>query len=1215
MVRRTVKILVPVLLVLGLLLFLSPQLVAIKQVQEKFVQEAGKTLGADIVTAEIRWQWAPIPHLTILGTRIIHPDFVVNMPKVRIYPQWKAFFSGDVAIGRLYFRSPHVTLKSSFWDSATSSLPRLPHAHITVDDAMLSLDSFEKDNFLIKKTSLSEISLKIRQKKDHALFSVAGKADFAKHLALKGSYFAESHSYSATLDAVKFDPTRFLKLRTDVMKLLRSEVDFSFDIIGDGIDNTQILFSGDVPDFSLQRLEKAEFFHIKDADMLLEKNGRDFTATLYGLHLLDPAVSFSGKIKRYFADDSDLAHYRLDLAAEDINLDGVRSKLLALIGDNAITKTVCNIVRGGKAKSATYTFDAPVSGFKEIKEMVINVNVDHASIHVPEVDLNLERATGPIIIKDGEIHGHHLTSWLANHYGSNGSFSLGLSEDNWLFKLDLDIDADLATLPDMLDHLIDDDGFRKELKKFSSKGRQKGHLTIGDHLRDFDVEVFVPDLSGTVLNYDRLSWPLAFKGGALHIKENTVYWKDIAAVVGPHEVHNLAGDASWGDEAPPFSITSMNAGINAEKLFSELNRYPLIRDFLRSSIRDIDGTFSIYNGHVSGPFFSPAEWKYQIDATCEKMHVSTPHLDDPLLVSKGTLRFTDNEMILSNADVTFQGSPLSVSSRLKHENFSGFSGWLALNGDLLPAQGNWLKEQDWIPDRFFPTIPNHLKNFKISFAGQDIGIYGTLQHRSIAGVPVEAVVDIAIHQGRHQRTSLHFFTDKDDAIITISGDSRLAIPEISFKGTLEKKNVAAILSNQMLLDGGLDGYFQLSFPKDQQQGVLFKGNIQAHDLQWVWGDFLRQFSITRLSLQGSGTKLTIHDLEFLFENERVHSQGDLTFSPDFVAADLSLFSPSISQNTLTHFVDDFTGFLKKINRLEEAESTLSKKIRGSIRLEADELLFAETLKEDKKESYKLTDLKGKIAFSGDDSTTLTLTDSLFCGLALDGTLDWIGDESSKHFTLTTPEGTAPRFEEFFPCAGVEKKVITGPFTVSASLNDENGILSSGKFNFKAEKGVLEKMTLLPKIFKLINFTDLYQGLFSRGFHYKLLEVYGHVENDHLILDKAVMEGEGMDVMAQGKINLRNMEANLTFFIVPFKSIDKIINIVPLVGRIIGGKKRHIMTYPVKVSGNLKEPQISVLSPLAIGKAAVDFIFDTLTFPLDLLPGSKKKEYDIDDTEE
>jgi len=113
----------------------------------------------------------------------------------------------------------------------------------------------------------------------------------------------------------------------------------------------------------------------------------------------------------------------------------------------------------------------------------------------------------------------------------------------------------------------------------------------------------------------------------------------------------------------------------------------------------------------------------------------------------------------------------------------------------------------------------------------------------------------------------------DDGLVSIIGDSRLAITEIIFKGKLEKETVAAILSNQMILNGGLEGYFHLSFPVDQQQGVLFNGHVKAHDLQWVWGDFLRQFSITKLSLQGAEEKLILHDLELLFENETVRSQG------------------------------------------------------------------------------------------------------------------------------------------------------------------------------------------------------------------------------------------------------------------------------------------------------------------------------------------------------
>ena len=424
--------------------------------------------------------------------------------------------------------------------------------------------------------------------------------------------------------------------------------------------------------------------------------------------------------------------------------------------------------------------------------------------------------------------------------------------------------------------------------------------------------------------------------------------------------------------------------------------------------------------------------------------------------------------------------------------------------------------------------------------------------------------------------------------------------------------MAAILSNQMILDGGIEGYFELIPPASGKKTFTFTGWAKAHDLQWLWGNFLRQLSVTSLSVQGKGEELRIHDLEVLFENETVNCQGLLTFTEEKISTDLTFKAKTLSQTTLTHFIDDLRVFLHKLTHADITENKIggeiAKKIGGEIRVETDEFLFAETIKEGKKESYKLAPLQGRVDFSDPDSTTLFLTDSFFCDLAIEGTLKWKEETSRKHFTLKNQDGQLPLFEDFFSCTGVEKNLISGPFSVNATLTDVDGTLSSGEFHLRAEKGTLKKMNLLSKVFKLINFSDLYQGLFTRGFRYKALEIHGHVEENLLILDKAVMEGEGMDIMAQGNINLLNMQTNLTLFIVPFKTIDKILNFVPLVGRIVGGKKRHIITYPVKVTGDLKEPDISLLSASAIGKAAVDFVFDTLTFPLDLLPGSDEEEF-------
>ncbi|MBI5558850.1 MAG: AsmA-like C-terminal domain-containing protein [Deltaproteobacteria bacterium] len=1198
---RKYKIIPFVLLLTGLLVYVAPNLLSVKEIGARLVEQASSAMQAEIIVGRLHWNWDPLPHLTLVDTTVTHRDFNLRLPDSRIYPDWWALLAGRVNLGHLSLRSPDITLNPSFFSAAGGEAPP-PLLNVTVEGGTLHTPSLTYDNITVKGQSFADINLKIRKKSGHLAVTWLARSSFAGLLSLQGKFFTESSSYSCTLETKKFRLSELIDSASTVIRPLAGGTDFNCDIIGDGKQNVQVLFSGGIPAFSLRRLENPVAFTFNQAKLLLEKNGPDLSARIFELGMIDPLVSFSGKVSRSLAPDSTTPLYRLELAARDIDLSGIRGKLLTLLGDEHITGTVCDIVRAGRAKSASYAFNGTLAEFANLSAMTIHVDVDQASIHVPEVDLDLERASGPIIIKDGVIHGYNLTSWLDSHFGSNGSFSLGLSDDNWLFKLDLDIDADLALLPQTLHHLIKNDGFGNEVGKFSAQGRKMGHLTIGDDLRDFTVDVQVPDMKDTEVNYERLIWPVTLQAGALHIHGDEIAWREVAAQAGPHVIREFSGKLSWADSsAVPFGVENFAGTLDAESLLTELNRYPWINEALAPHVSSLAGAISVSRAKAQGALLSPSSWGYELGAALENISCDTPYLPQTVTIAKGALALETKRVALSGAEVTFLDSPLTLATDLSHDRFSGWQGGLELTGPVTQAQGDWLAGKDWLPQPFFPKIPCELDKFKINFSGDDVTLLGALRNKSPAGLPVTAGLDVRIRDGRHERSSFHFAGGEKEGLITMTGDYSLSFPEIAFQGSIDWQTVTTVFNSQTLLGGELHGEFTLTPPGPDQEGFTFTGLAEAHDLQWLWGNLARPVSIASLSLQGDGEHLAINDLLFTFENETVSSSGELSFYPRHIETDLTLRAETLSQNTLSHFIEDLNVSLDSIGSSGNRLSTFSKKITGGIDIEAKEFSFAETIKEGKSESYKLTPLQGRIDFTGQGATTLLLTDSGFCGLAIDGTLTWQGEQSSKEFILKNPDGSPALFDDFLPCAGVKKRFLSGPFSVNATLTDANGTLSAGKFDLKGEEGVLEKMEILSKIFKLINITDYYQGLFSGGFRYKMMEIHGHVADNLLILDKAVMEGEGMDVMAQGNINLHSLEMDLTFFIVPFKSLDKIINMVPLVGRIVGGKKRHIVTYPLRVTGKLKEPDITVLSPTAIGKAAIDFIFDTITFPLDILP--------------
>ena len=79
-----------------------------------------------------------------------------------------------------------------------------------------------------------------------------------------------------------------------------------------------------------------------------------------------------------------------------------------------------------------------------------------------------------------------------------------------------------------------------------------------------------------------------------------------------------------------------------------------------------------------------------------------------------------------------------------------------------------------------------------------------------------------------------------------------------------------------------------------------------------------------------------------------------------------------------------------------------------------------------------------------------------------------------------------------------------------------------------------------------------------------------------------------------------MDADMIVLVAPLKTIDTIVSKVPLLGKAIGGKNATIVTFPVKIKGSIKDPDVTVLSPDAVGEAMIDLVKNTLMLPFRIL---------------
>ncbi|MCK5232709.1 MAG: AsmA-like C-terminal domain-containing protein [Desulfobulbaceae bacterium] len=205
-----------------------------------------------------------------------------------------------------------------------------------------------------------------------------------------------------------------------------------------------------------------------------------------------------------------------------------------------------------------------------------------------------------------------------------------------------------------------------------------------------------------------------------------------------------------------------------------------------------------------------------------------------------------------------------------------------------------------------------------------------------------------------------------------------------------------------------------------------------------------------------------------------------------------------------------------------------------------------------------------------------------------------------------------QFQQVLPCLGIKQSLVQGDFTIDATLKGKDGIWTSGKAAVYSDRGRILKMELLSRIFRVINITDLFTSfdmpdLSGKGFFYSRMDLETHVKNNKLIIDKAVVRGEGLNLFAKGEIDLDGFQCDLIVLISPFKTIDNIMAGLPIVGSVIGGDNATLVTIPVSVKGPANDPEITFAGPGEIDAPFLGLVKDVLKLPFYILnPGRSDK---------
>ncbi len=1179
----------------------APLLIESQKVQEQVLRRINSWYVVDASVKNVTFTWFPFPHVKLEQVEVLHQDFAVTCPIATLYPSWKILL-GLSSLGRVHIADPVIEAHSfsAADEEVEEAVINLPNMKIQIKNGTLLVAEQRNNIFASQRVSLDKISATLTVRGNKGKFSWESAASFAKKISFSGE-FGKTGNNSIQGEVKNLRPTQILsKEQKTLLTPLEKSSSFSF-LVMRNLNGLNLSMQGDIPDFSLSRLDTTENFKLDQGDLSLHLgNQNTFSLTITDLLVNEPNFRINGEIGRSFPADQEEANIKIDLKAQDIDLTAVRQKVLSLLPDSSVTQTVCDIVQGGTAHSASYFFDAPLKSFEDVSSMTIEVDIADSDIHLADIPLDLKNAKGPIIIKNGDLSGKDITTWVGDARGTNGSFLVGLADDKYGLLVDVDIDANLNELPSVLRSLLDDENVVHELGMVQGSGRAHGHLHIADDLRDFNILVNVDRYDDAELRYERLSWPLHPESGTLQVSDTSVSWENIKAKMGSHSILETSGHLNWDVVDVPLTIDSLHGLFDANTLFLELLQYPVLKDAFSGVLDSIQGSVEVAAGTLSGPFFKTAEYTYSFDTKLKDVFFKSPTLAEKVLIEKGRATIDHGKIQIVASSGTLLGHELNVSGELFHTDWHNWNGNVQINGVLGDKHFSWLNAKDVFPSLIIPRPPYRVSSMNIRWDDQLF----TLSSKIISSDETTSLgLDIKNHDNFFSG-SFQVKSPADKASFTLQWHDKNETFNSSFKGNISGTSLHALLNDKHASFDKISGDFTLRTSKDNNKTLLaFTGDLVGRDVQWTWGRKKSTFSIPTINLATEGPSLLrIKKLETVFNNESLTATGTFASQPGAGHFDLALSSPpSLTTTNIENFQDDLDHFLYTTLALPKEQDLLGRyDISGLLSFNADSLIIPFGRKGENgasQQRYRLpfTPLQGTYTFNQTDSE-LNLQNSQVCGVGVNGQLNWHGPkETSKIISLMTPVAGPLQFKEFLSCFNFDG-VIEGPLEISGRIHSDTTICKRGGLLLSSRKGTIKKFVALAKTLSLINITGLSGSIWKDGFYYNAMEISGNICDNIFTIDKAFIDGDGVDVVATGEINLSTMEYNLTFFVVPFATINGLVTKVPLVGRVLGGKEGRIVSVPVKVTGPLDDPNVTVLSPKAIGEATGKWILDTITLP-------------------
>ncbi len=340
------------------------------------------------------------------------------------------------------------------------------------------------------------------------------------------------------------------------------------------------------------------------------------------------------------------------------------------------------------------------------------------------------------------------------------------------------------------------------------------------------------------------------------------------------------------------------------------------------------------------------------------------------------------------------------------------------------------------------------------------------------------------------------------------------------------------------------------------------------------------------------------DLSNLRMGSSVLSEGHLTVdglsAPHFtLAVDMDSFDPG-----------DFSGIFRKQLRLPVI-------LPGSL---ADRTT-GEFLLESKSVRATNVDLKDVLVRGSFGGRTLAVHEGGAAvgrgNLTLQGDA-YLGPVATIHARARLSHATA---QEFLAFLGEKHGIVEGVGSISADLSfagndgDQLARSASGTVNLASRDGVIRKWVILSKILAFTNLSDLVRGrvdLTRQGLVYRRFNASFHGRDGVFHTDNLLIDSPSMLITGTGDVDAAAKEMDGELIISPLVTLDRIINVIPIVRRIVREGKSGFLFFGYHLKGPLDDPEVESSYVRSVGARIFYLLRNAVELPKGLWDSFQKE---------